>query len=96
MFYCFGLENPAYPAHAPNMDEDEDEADKSLVRPASRNDTAKAKRDLDTDYEDFFYFWFSQDRRQLHLCEKGPPEWQEQKIPQFCAEKQQVKSNATF
>ena len=43
---------PAYPAHAPDMDEDEDEDDKPLVRPASRKEPAEEKRDLDSDDED--------------------------------------------
>ena len=43
---------PACPAHVPDMDEDEYEDDKPLVRPASRKKTAKTKRDLDTDDED--------------------------------------------
>ena len=44
----------AYPAHALDMDEDEheDEDDKPLVRPASRNEPAKEKHDQDTDDED--------------------------------------------
>ena len=47
---------PAYPAHAPDMDEDEDEDDQPLVRPASRKEPAKEKRDLDTDDEDLLPF----------------------------------------
>ena len=45
--------NPAYPAHAPDIHEDEDEDDKPLVRPASRNEPAEERRDLATDDEDF-------------------------------------------
>ena len=33
--------NPAYPPHAPDMHEDEDEGDKPLVRPASRKELAE-------------------------------------------------------
>ena len=36
---------PAYPAHAPDMHEDEDEDDKPLVRPASRKEPAEERRD---------------------------------------------------
>ena len=36
----------------PDIHEDEDEVDKPLVRPASRKELAKAKRDLDTHDED--------------------------------------------
>ena len=43
---------PAYPAHAPDMDEDKDEDDKPLVRPATRKEPAKEKSDLCTDDED--------------------------------------------
>ena len=34
---------PAYPARAPGMDEDKDEDDKPLVRPASRKEPPKEK-----------------------------------------------------
>ena len=47
------------------MDEDKDEDDKPLVRPASRNEPAEEKRDLDTD-EDLFPFGSSKERHQLH------------------------------
>ena len=43
---------PAYPAHTPDMDEDKDDDDKPLVRPASREEAAKEKRDLVTDDAD--------------------------------------------
>ena len=45
-------ENPAHPAHAPDMHEDEDEDDKPLVRPASRKKLAEKRRDRATDDED--------------------------------------------
>ena len=50
--FAMSERRPAYPAHAPDMHEDEDEDDKPLVRPASRKEAAKEKRDLDTDDED--------------------------------------------
>ena len=55
----------AYPVHAPDMDENENEDDKPLVRPASRKELAKEKCDLDADDEDL-YPWFFQDYLQLH------------------------------
>ena len=42
----------AYPAHAPDMHEDEDEDDKPLVRPASKKEPAKERRGPATDDED--------------------------------------------
>ena len=47
---------PAYPAHAPDVHEDEDEDDKPFVRPASRKELAEEKRNLDTDDEDLLPF----------------------------------------
>ena len=52
VMFVMSERRPAYPAHAPDIDEDEDEDDKPLVRPASRKEPAKEKRDLDTDDED--------------------------------------------
>ena len=53
--FAMSERRPAYPAHAPDIhedeDEDEDEDDKPLVRPASRKEVAKENRDLDTDDE---------------------------------------------
>ena len=43
---------PAYPAHAPDMCEDEDEDDQPLVQPAPRKETAEERRDAATDDED--------------------------------------------
>ena len=48
--FAMSERGPAYPAHAPDMDEDKDEDDKPLVR--SRKEPAKEKSDLDTDDED--------------------------------------------
>ena len=56
---------PAYPAHAPEMHEDEDEDDKLLVRPALRKEHAKEKSDLDTDDEDLLPLVL-QDDLQVH------------------------------
>ena len=90
-----------YPAHAPDMDEDEDEHDKPLVRPASRKEPAKEKRDLDTDDEDLLPLVPPRPPPVAPVRKrKGPPVWQdpaasEQKIPQFGAEKQKVKPYAT-
>ena len=50
--FAMSEQRPAYPVHAPDMHEDEDEDDKPLVRPASRKEPANEKRDLDTDDED--------------------------------------------
>ena len=50
--FAMSERRPAYPAHAPDMDEDEGEDDKPLVRAASRKEIAKEKRDLETDDED--------------------------------------------
>ena len=50
--FAMSERRPAYPAHAPDMDEDKDEDDKPLVRPASRKEPPKEKSDLDTDDED--------------------------------------------
>ena len=39
----------AYPPHAPDMHEDEDEDDEPLVRPASKKELAEKRRDPATD-----------------------------------------------
>ena len=49
--FAMSERRPTYPAHAPDMHEDKDEDDKPLVRPASRKEPAKEKRDLDNDDE---------------------------------------------
>ena len=60
------------------MHEDEDEDDKPLVRPASRKELAKEKRDLDTDDEDLLLLVpprpppAAPERKR-----KGPPVWQD-------------------
>ena len=41
--FAMSERRPAYPAHAPDMHEDEDEDDKPLVRPASSKELAKEK-----------------------------------------------------
>ena len=54
--FAMSERRPAYPAHAPDMGEDEDEDegedDKPHVRPASRKELAEEKRDPDTDDAD--------------------------------------------
>ena len=50
--FAMSERRPAYPSHAPDMDEDKDEDDKPLLRPASRKEPPKEKSDLETDDED--------------------------------------------
>ena len=95
--FALSERRPAYPAHAPDMDEDEDEDDKPFVRPASRKEPAKEKSDLDTDDEDLLPLVPPRQRQ----CEKGQSgrtqllhrntryqktPTSEQKIPRFWAE----------
>ena len=62
--FAMSERRPAYPARAPDMDEDEDEDDKPLVRPASREESAKEKRDLDTEDEDLLPLVQTKDSRE--------------------------------
>ena len=58
------------------MDEDED--DKPLVRPASRKEPAKEKRDLDTDDEDLLPLVPPRPPPAAPVRKrKGPPAWQD-------------------
>ena len=50
--FAMSQRKPAYPAHAPDMHEDEDEDDKPFVRPASRKEPAEKRLDPATDDED--------------------------------------------
>ena len=50
--FAMSERDTAYPAHAPDMHEDEDEDDKPLVRPASRKEPAEKRRYPATDDED--------------------------------------------
>ena len=69
---------PAYPAHAPDTDEDKDEDDKPLVQPASRKEPAKEKRDLDTDDEDLLPLVPPRPPQAAPVRKrKGPPVWQD-------------------
>ena len=69
---------PAYPAHTPDMNEDKDEDDKALVRPASRKEHAEEKSDLDAYDEDLFPLVLP---RLLPVAlvrkREGPPGWQD-------------------
>ena len=51
--FAMSERRPACPADAPDMHEDENEDDKPLVRPASRKEPAKEKRDPASDDEDY-------------------------------------------
>ena len=67
-----------YPAHEPDMDEDGNEDDKPLVRPASRKKPAKVKRDLDTDDEDLLPLVPSRLPSAAPVRKStGPPVWQD-------------------
>ena len=69
---------PAYPAHAPVTDEDKDEDDKPLVRPASRKEPSKEKSDLDTDDEDLLPLVPPRPPPVAPVRKrKGPPVWQD-------------------
>ena len=78
--FAMSERRPAYPAHAPDIheDEDEDEDDKPLVRPASRKEPAEEKRDLDTDDEDLLPLVPSRPPPDAPVRKrKGPPVWQD-------------------
>ena len=102
---------PAYPAHAPDMreGEDEDEDHQPLVRPA----LGKRKGVTHLLMTETLYRWFLQDYIQLHQCGKEKdlqrgktqlPYWNkkcqgtcasEQRVPRICEKKQKVKLYAT-
>ena len=66
------------PAHAPDMHEDEDEDDKSHVRPASRKELAKEKRDPATDDDDFLPFVLPRLPSSAPVRKRNePPLWQD-------------------
>ena len=50
--FAMSERKPAYPAHAPDMHEDDDEGDKPLVQPASRKEPAEERSEKATDDED--------------------------------------------
>ena len=91
----------AYPAHAPDIHEDEDEDDKPHVRPASRKELAEARRDPATDDEDLLPLVHPR-LPSTARKRKEPPLWQdptasleqkegararEQRIPRFLGRK---------
>ena len=76
--FAMSERRPANPAHAPDTDEDEDEDDKPLVRPASRKEPAKEKRDVDTDDEDLSPLVLPRTTPAAPVRKrKGPPVWQD-------------------
>ena len=76
--FAMSVRRPAYPAHAPDMDEDKDEDDKPLVRPASRKEPAEDKRDLDTDDENLLHLVSPRSPPTTPVRKKkGPPGWQD-------------------
>ena len=75
--FAMSERRPAYQAHAPDMHEDEDDDDKPLVRPASRKELAKEKRDLDTDDEDLLSVVPPRPPPAAPVRKKGPPVWQD-------------------
>ena len=78
VIFAMSERKPAHPAHAQDMDEDKDEDDKPLVRPASRKEPAKEKRDLDTDDEDLLPMVPPRSQPAAPvLKKKGPPVWQD-------------------
>ena len=97
----------AYPAHAPDMHEDEDKDDTPLVWPASRKEFAEERCDPATDDEDLlptFNCTSKEKKRTLQYGRIQLQNWNkrcqgtrasEQRIPRFWAEKQKVKPYAT-
>ena len=78
VIFAMSDRRPAYPAHAPDMDEDKDEDDEPLVRPASRKKLDKEKRDLATDDEDFLPLVPPRSPPAAPVRKrKGPPVWQD-------------------
>ena len=76
--FAMSERKPAYPGHAPDMHEDEDEDDKPLVQPASRKEPAEERRDPSIDDGDFVPLVPPRlPPAALVRKRKGPPVWQD-------------------
>ena len=79
--FAMSERKPAYPAHAPDMHEDEDEDDKPLARPATRKEPLEEGRDQAIDDEDHAPLVPPRPSRPLQTAQrqkkKGPPIWQD-------------------
>ena len=69
--FCLSERRPAYPAHAPDMDEDEDEDDTHHLCCQHQGRNLPKKSVTQILRTKISYLWILQDRRQLHQCEEG-------------------------